>query len=91
MSSFKSMKTFIRNKMGFYVVSANKALKFLWKRGQIIKNLSRIWVQTNYLFLISQHIHADLKGPKIKYKLHYGWCKGGRFTAATLHSTSCNE
>ena len=21
----------------------------------------------------SQNIHADLKGPKIKYKLHYGW------------------
>ena len=26
---------------------------------------------------------------KIKYKLHYGWCTGRRFTAATLHNTSC--
>ena len=26
---------------------------------------------TNHLFLISQNIHADLNGPKIKYKLHY--------------------
>ena len=31
----------------------------------------------------SQNIHADLKGPKVKYKLHYGWCTGRRFTAAT--------
>ena len=28
---------------------------------------------------------------KIKYKLHYGWCTGRRFTAATLHNTSCSE
>ena len=55
------------------------------------KDLSRIWVQTNNSFLISQNIHADLKGPKIKYKLHYGWCTGRRFTAATLHNTSCSE
>ena len=34
---------------------------------------------------------ADLKGPKIKNKLHYGWCTGRRFTAATLHNTSCSE
>ena len=26
---------------------------------------------------------------KIKYKLHYGWCTGRRFTAATRHKTSC--
>ena len=51
---------------------------------QIIENLSRIWVQTNHLFLISQNIHTDLKGPKIKYKLHYGWCTGRCFMAATL-------
>ena len=25
---------------------------------------------------------------KIKYKLHYGWCTGRRFTAATRHNTS---
>ena len=35
--------------------------------------------------------YADLKGPKIKYKLHYGWCTGRRFTVATLHNTSCSE
>ena len=28
-----------------------------------------------YKFLISQNIFADLKGPKEKYKLHYGRCK----------------
>ena len=27
---------------------------------------------------------------KIKYKLHYGWCTGRRFTAATRHNTSCS-
>ena len=27
-------------------------------------------------FLISQSISADLKGPKVKYKLHYGRCTG---------------
>ena len=41
--------------------------------------------------IISQNIHADLKGPKVKYKLHYGWCTGRRFTAATRHNTSCGE
>ena len=44
-----------------------------------------------YLFLISQDFHADLKGQKVKYKLHYGWCTGRRFTAATRHNTSCSE
>ena len=39
---------------------------------------------------ISQNIH-DLKGSKIKYKLHYGWCTWRCFTAATLHNTSCIE
>ena len=28
---------------------------------------------------------------KIKYKLHYGWYTGRRFTAATRHNTSCSE
>ena len=28
---------------------------------------------------------------KIKYKLHYDWYTGRRFTAATLHNTSCSE
>ena len=53
--------------------------------------MSRIWIYTSNLFLISQNIHADLKGPKIKYKLYFGWCTGRRFTAATLHNTNCSE
>ena len=28
-----------------------------------------------YLFRISQNIHADLKGPKVKYKLSLGFPK----------------
>ena len=28
---------------------------------------------------------------KIKYKLHYSWCTGRRFTAATRHNTSCSD
>ena len=28
---------------------------------------------------------------KIKYRLHYGWYTGRRFTAATRHNTSCSE
>ena len=35
--------------------------------------------------------NVDLKGPKIKYELHYGWCTRRRFTAAKLHNTSCSE
>ena len=35
-----------------------------------------------YFFLISQNISADLKGPKVKYKLHYGRCTGPLFRAA---------
>ena len=27
-------------------------------------------------FLISQNISTDLKGSKLKYKLHFGWCTG---------------
>ena len=38
---------------------------------QIIKILSRLLVLFIHLFLISQNIHADLKGPKLKYKPHY--------------------
>ena len=40
-----------------------------------------------YCFLISQNISADLKGPKIRYKLHYGRCKGPLFRDATRHNT----
>ena len=47
--------------------------------------------KTNHEFLISQNNHADLKGSKMKYKLHYGGCTGRRFTAATLHNTSGSE
>ena len=61
-----------------------------WGPNKLIKNYLEyepkpIW------FLISQNTFADLKGPKMKYKLHYGWCMGRRFTAATLHNTSCSE
>ena len=41
--------------------------------------------------IFSQNIHSDLKAPKIKYKLHYGWFTGRRFTAATRHNTSCGD
>ena len=40
----------------------------------------------NRCFLISQNISADIKGPKVKYKVHYGRCTGplfrGNFTSA---------
>ena len=42
-------------------------------------------------FLISQNISTDLKGPKEKYKLHYGRCTGLLFRAATQHNTSCSD
>ena len=42
-------------------------------------------------FLISQNISADLKGPKVKYKLHYGRCTGPLFRAATRQNTSCSD
>ena len=39
--------------------------------------------------LISQNISADLKGPKVKYKLPYGRCTG-LFLRAALISTKCH-
>ena len=45
----------------------------------------------NQSFISNLTIHEDLKGPKIKYKLHYGWYTGRCFTAAALHNTSCSE
>ena len=45
----------------------------------------------NIYFLISQNISADLKGPKDKYKLHYGRCTWLLFRAATQHNTSCSD
>ena len=39
-------------------------------------------------FLISQNISTDLKGPKVKYKLHYGRCTGPLFRDATRHNTA---
>ena len=44
----------------------------------------------NIYFLIPQNISVDLKGPKVKYKLHYGRCTGPLFRAATRHNTSCS-
>ena len=41
-----------------------------------------------WYFLISQNISLDLKGPKRKYKLHYGRCTGPLFRAATRHNTN---
>ena len=38
-------------------------------------------------FLISQNTSNDLKGPKQKYKLHYGRCTGLLFRAVT----SCSD
>ena len=40
-------------------------------------NLNQIY------FLISLNISADLKGPKVKYNLHYGRCTGPLFRGAT--------
>ena len=34
-------------------------------------------------FLISQNISADLKGPKVKYYLHYRLCNGPPFMTGT--------
>ena len=42
-------------------------------------------------FLISQNISADLKGPKEKYKLHYGRCTGLLFRAALIEETGDEE
>ena len=39
-------------------------------------------------FLSSLNIIADLKGPSVKYNLHYGWCTGRLFRATTWHNTS---
>ena len=44
-----------------------------------------------YKFLISQNIFADLKGPKEKYKVHYGRCTGPLFRSATQHNASCSD
>ena len=36
-------------------------------------------------FLSSLNIITDLKGPNVKYKLHYGWCTGRLFKVATWY------
>ena len=36
------------------------------------------------IFLISQNISADLKGPKVKHKLHYGRCTGKATSKVSL-------
>ena len=43
----------------------------------------------NLNLYIFENISADLKGPKVKYKLHYGRCTGQLLRAATRHNTSC--
>ena len=42
-------------------------------------------------FLSSQNIIADLKGPNVKYNLHYGWYTGRLSRAATRNNTSCSD
>ena len=49
---------------------------------QIMKTSLEYMVLNNKKNLISQNIFADLKGPKEKYKLHYGRCTGLIFRAA---------
>ena len=51
-----------------------------------VQNMS---LNQSFIFDFSEYSHW-LQGTKIKYKLHYDWCKGRRLTAATLH-TSCSE
>ena len=36
----------------------------------------RVFESKPIMFLIYQNISADLKGPKVKYKLHYSRCTG---------------
>ena len=55
---------------------------------QILKTCLEYMGLNIYKFLISQNIFADLKGPKEKYKLHYGRCMGPLFRAATQHNAS---
>ena len=45
----------------------------------------------NRCFLISQNISTDLKGPKVKYKLHYGRCTRPLFRDAARHNTSYSD
>ena len=39
----------------------------------------------------SEYYRWSQRTKKKKYKLHYGWCTGRRFTAATRHNTSYSE
>ena len=48
---------------------------------QIILNCLEYMKLNLYYFLISKNISADLKSPKVKYKLHYGRCTGPLFRA----------
>ena len=58
---------------------------------QILKTFLEYMGLNIYKFLISQNIFADLKGPKEKYKLHYGRCTGPLLRAATQHNASCSD
>ena len=53
--------------------------------------LFRIYESKPIMFLISQNITTDLKGPNLKYKLHYGRCTGPVYTDATRHNASCSD
>ena len=53
-------------------------------RAQIII-MFRIYKSKSIMFSdFSEYNTADLKGPKVKYKLHYGRCTGPLFRDATL-------
>ena len=77
MRSLKSNENIHKKEDGsYYVVSANKASSVTlqspdnesqrkhFANFQINKGLSRIWILTNHLFLISHKILADLQVPK---------------------------
>ena len=54
---------------------------------QILKTCLEYMGPNILKFLISQNIFADLKGPKEKYKLHFGRCTVPLFRAATQHNS----
>ena len=76
-----------RERISTVISSFNKTV---YKKTDINPNMAQIlktcleYISLNiYKFLISQNIFADLKGPKEKYKMHYGRCMGPLFRADT--------
>ena len=58
---------------------------------QILKTCLEYMCLNIYKYLISENIFADLKGPKEKYKLHYEWCTGPLFRAATQQNARSSD